>query len=908
MSRGIGAKTILNLLVFLAVLVGVFAFPVKADPGQYSVDIDWIVDPDAIYQTAGLLTSTNLLPAGGAELIKSFAYTATVPAGSALKIQFSKDGFIWYDSSGAANNLDTITAGTHTIDLSSLGWRSSYFYYKVLFTSDGQVTPELDQIILSYNQTFYVYLTYSATGSFTSTNFLSGITATSIDSFDYSLTSLPPNTTVEIQFSQDNSTWYSSANVLDGSDTLSVGTNTISLATLAWTGSAFYYKISMTSSDGLHAPEVDTITLNYTYEPNTAPSLTSISPTDPIKGVTTTTITPTGQADIDSDALYYYCNESGTATSANTLCTEANTSYASPYADMTCTYTVDTGDTTRTVYCRTYDSSEYSTERTDTYAVDTTNPITTADLTQDTNNITATLTCVDGAGSGCATTYYCYSSSTCTPTTVYSAPVSFTLSSDTSFRYYSIDNALNSAPTSGQALTFTGGGGPSGSINPNIEEWPTPPTGLIDQLKQQLQDMVNQLTGPQPKIVYPPISESVPEGSPPAMDGQWPALSPKQLEQIAVLPLPEKVKEFALKFPNFAETLEKVGINNPEDVDKLQIAKLNFPGMSGAVGLDKSKPLSEFTWQDKSRIPTNIVFGKIGNNNIDLNIKVQLAGELEPIQSIRTIQSKPLYLAVKPDKPAESVKGYIIFKSVSSEKSLRDFASTLSPALSASLMDAFNLPQDGPASGEVKDAEVKKELVLNQFDYEDADGDGIYTATINSPPIDRNYEIKTVIKYKDVSLDSETVFMVLVVDPEGYVYEKTGSKETRLQDVKVSIYWLNPEGPGGYPKYELWPAPKYQQENPQITDNTGKYSFLVPEGNYYITAEVQDYLPYKSDEFQVSEGSGVHINIELKPKNIWLRIFTVERILLGVIAMLLLAVLTVMIVLLRKKSTNSIIK
>ncbi|MFH1967892.1 MAG: hypothetical protein ABIJ84_00725, partial [bacterium] len=362
-----------------------------------------------------------------------------------------------------------------------------------------------------------------------------------------------------------------------------------------------------------------------------------------------------------------------------------------------------------------------------------------------------------------------------------------------------------------------------------------------------------------------------------------------------------------LKFPNFAETLERVGITTPEDVNKLKVAKLSFPGISGAVGLSKTISLSEFTNLEKARIPTNIVFGRIGNNNIDLNIKVQIVDSDNSIESIRTIRNKPLYLTVKPEKPAEKITGYIIFKSVSLEEPLRDYASDLLPVSTASLMDAFTIPARNsaesyaePRGNESGEVLAKKELLVNQFDYEDDDGDGIYNIEIKSPAVEGKYEIRTVIKYAEQ--DPEKLSMLLVVDPEGYVYEKiAGGKETRIQDAKVSLYWLNPSaGSGQVPKYELWPAKKYQQENPQTTDNTGSYAYLVPEGNYYIIVETQDYFTYTSDVFEVAEGSGVHANIELTVKNFWLRIFSVERIMLGTIAALLLAVLIAIIIMMRK--------
>jgi hypothetical protein len=59
------------------------------------------------------------------------------------------------------------------------------------------------------------------------------------------------------------------------------------------------------------------------------------------------------------------------------------------------------------------------------------------------------------------------------------------------------------------------------------------------------------------------------------------------------------------------------------------------------------------------------------------------------------------------------------------------------------------------------------------------------------------------------------------------------------------------------------------QINPQITDGTGKYSFLVPEGTYYLTAAAQGYYDYKSDPFDVVAEVGVHKNLELKKQMSW---------------------------------------
>ena len=54
------------------------------------------------------------------------------------------------------------------------------------------------------------------------------------------------------------------------------------------------------------------------------------------------------------------------------------------------------------------------------------------------------------------------------------------------------------------------------------------------------------------------------------------------------------------------------------------------------------------------------------------------------------------------------------------------------------------------------------------------------------------------------------------------------------------------------------------QENSQITDATGNYSFLVPAGTYYLTVKAQGYSTYQSDAISVSEGKEIHSNIALK--------------------------------------------
>ncbi|PIQ68454.1 MAG: hypothetical protein COV91_04055 [Candidatus Taylorbacteria bacterium CG11_big_fil_rev_8_21_14_0_20_46_11] len=106
---------------------------------------------------------------------------------------------------------------------------------------------------------------YHSQGIATSTNLLLGNTADSIDSFYYNISSLPGDSSIRVQFSQDNETWYSSAGVQGDWDTLSsTGGATLSLSFLNWSGSSFYYKMELNAtSDTLQTPVVDDIRLDY---------------------------------------------------------------------------------------------------------------------------------------------------------------------------------------------------------------------------------------------------------------------------------------------------------------------------------------------------------------------------------------------------------------------------------------------------------------------------------------------------------------------------------------------------------------------------------------------------------------------------------------------------------------------
>ncbi len=101
-------------------------------------------------------------------------------------------------------------------------------------------------------------------GNLISTNLLAGQNVNYISSFGYGVSSLPGDTSLKVQFSQDGSNWYSSSGTLDGWDILSEGTYIINLAALAWTGSNFYYRMEfITDGFASSTPVLDEVRLNF---------------------------------------------------------------------------------------------------------------------------------------------------------------------------------------------------------------------------------------------------------------------------------------------------------------------------------------------------------------------------------------------------------------------------------------------------------------------------------------------------------------------------------------------------------------------------------------------------------------------------------------------------------------------
>ncbi|MFC1916022.1 hypothetical protein ACFLW4_04930, partial [Chloroflexota bacterium] len=120
------------------------------------------------YKSPGELFSINLLSTEAVVSTDNFTYnTSAIPSGTSLKVQFSTDNTTWYNSSNVTDGWDILSEGTHTIDLSGLGWSGPNFYYHTEFTSDGRYTPILDNIAV-------IFTSYFVSGNLTSSSFDTG--------------------------------------------------------------------------------------------------------------------------------------------------------------------------------------------------------------------------------------------------------------------------------------------------------------------------------------------------------------------------------------------------------------------------------------------------------------------------------------------------------------------------------------------------------------------------------------------------------------------------------------------------------------------------------------------------------------------------------------------------------------
>ncbi|MDD3007140.1 MAG: carboxypeptidase regulatory-like domain-containing protein, partial [Candidatus Pacebacteria bacterium] len=368
--------------------------------------------------------------------------------------------------------------------------------------------------------------------------------------------------------------------------------------------------------------------------------------------------------------------------------------------------------------------------------------------------------------------------------------------------------------------------------------------------------------------IPPEITEEIPE-TPAVMQGNWNLVTIKPFSTEFT---PQDIAMIVEKFPELKETFQNLGITDFSNPENFQNASFSLPGFNEAIGLGstainssydniQSIPLTQLSAELKKEVPSNIVFIKSINGNLDISSSLSFSGDTSG-QKTALLPGKSFELILRPDNPAKNIKGYLTFKSQKTAQTSNGILNKISRLF----------------SNEADAEEIEEKLVLSEFNFQDTDQDGIWTANLQTPQVTGEYELITLIEYEDLNLGSKTIRMITVIDPEGYVYESIKGQELHIKGATVSLYHLNPETQ----EYELWKAGEFQQQNPQITDERGTYSFLVPYGKYYLVVLADGYEDYQSEPFDITAGSGVHMNLELIPQSDWKDNLTWQNILLVV--------------------------
>jgi hypothetical protein len=432
----------------------------------------------------------------------------------------------------------------------------------------------------------------------------------------------------------------------------------------------------------------------------------------------------------------------------------------------------------------------------------------------------------------------------------------------------------------GASTTSGGGGGGSlppagaseGSVPSQTQDVPAP--SFVQQVTQTISTIATTLTGGEPLLPPSSISQTTPD----AFLG-WDLLTTLPPGALQVSPIEGALPDiafFAKKFSQFDQVLEATDVaKTNEGSQKINQNPLTLPGLTetalasalasgGTFASQSSVPLDQLSSQALARVPSDIVFAKTGNGYIDYKTNLTFTKEGKANQQIETIVNKPIQLIIKPEHSARKITGLVLL----TRKTLSDttqpstnqgnwltrlFSGALSPAITPNITAASTTKEGAQA------------LLLEQFDYQPS-ANGFWTASLKAPTVDGQYDIVTVLQYQDSKLTPKQITLTTVVDPEGYIYEKINGKEARINEATVSLYSKDQ----ATQQFVLWTADKFLQQNPQTTDTTGKYSFLTPEGTYYLAVQAPGYKTYASEPFTIEKGStGVFMNIQMHSDRWW---------------------------------------
>jgi hypothetical protein len=235
-----------------------------------------------------------------------------------------------YGSRGGGGGSFYITVNTTTLNSTNIDIRAGSspnfgynagigrFFFKYITLSAGSLFSGsgIDNINLAG--------TYDSTATIQSINVLSSVgQVNSIQSLLTTMNTLPGSSTAAVQFAQGTGTgyyWQDSTGGSGLSNTIPIGTSqTTSLSSLNWSGSNFYYKISL-SGNGSATPIIDQLKVDYSPDIyiGTEQNWTSQALGDGTKRISPTSFTAYWTDDSDSIKPKYQLIGSNTSDFAST--------------------------------------------------------------------------------------------------------------------------------------------------------------------------------------------------------------------------------------------------------------------------------------------------------------------------------------------------------------------------------------------------------------------------------------------------------------------------------------------------------------------------------------------------------------------------------------------------------------
>lgn len=154
---------------------------------------------------------------------------------------------------------------------------------------------------------------------------------------------------------------------------------------------------------------------------------------------------------------------------------------------------------------------------------------------------------------------------------------------------------------------------------------------------------------------------------------------------------------------------------------------------------------------------------------------------------------------------------------------------------------------------------ISIDLSVNEstYPFDKSVSSGLWSGTVNfkSPGL---YTIKARSVDGAGNITERDLNTVLVLDSGSVMDKETGKP---LPGAKLSVFELD----SASKIWNLWDGKSFGQNGTQSTGDTGRYSYYLPPGTYYLTVEAAGYKTVTSNIFKLNIPSALSTDFEMKP-------------------------------------------